>query len=226
MANELTAKVLSRAEVDLWRWECFTICQPVYTVHSSASSRRAVVYTGGMKPMADPVRKIDMTASPSTGHQGISMELGTRLHNALQNHPCRVFASALDVFLPGDLGMEEDDVTTVVEPDIMVVCDRSQLRERGCWGPPTLVVEILSPYTSAKDMSVKRDLYERTGVAEYWIIDPGNECVLVYALDAHGLYPESPAVLVGEVILKCGADALAGTGFSIPLSELFAAACY
>jgi len=200
--------------------------------------------------MADPVRKIDrpftyrdlrswpdderweiidgvawnMTASPSTGHQGISMELSVRLHTALQNHPCRVFASALDVFLPGDLGMKEDDVTTVVEPDIMVVCDRSQLRERGCWGPPALVVEILSPYTSAKDISVKRDLYERSGVAEYWIIDPGNECVLVYRLDEHGHYPENPAVLVGETSLKAQVDALADVEFSIPLPELFAAA--
>ena len=200
--------------------------------------------------MADPVRKIDrpftyrdlrswpdderweiingvawnMTASPPTGHQGISMELSVRLHTALQNHPCRVFASALDVFLPGDLGVEEDDVTTVVEPDIMVVCDRSQLRERGCWGPPALVVEILSPYTSAKDISVKRDLYERSGVPEYWIIDPGNECVLVYCLDVHGHYPENPAVLVGETILKPQVDALADGEFSIPLPELFAAA--
>ena len=200
--------------------------------------------------MAAPVRKIDrpftyrdlrswpdderweiidgvawnMTASPSTGHQGISMELSRRFANALQDHPCRVFASALDVFLPGDLGMEEDDVTTVVEPDIMVVCDRGQLRERGCWGPPTLVVEILSPYTSGKDMSVKRDLYERSGVAEYWIIDPGNECVLVYTLDEHGRYPENPTVLVGEATLKPRAGVLADAEFSMPLPELFAAA--
>jgi Uma2 family endonuclease len=68
----------------------------------------------------------------------------------------------------------------VAQPDIVVYCDRSKLTEAGARGAPDLVVEILSPSTSKKDLNEKFDLYERHGVREYWVVDPGNESIQVW----------------------------------------------
>lgn len=166
----------------------------------------------------------DMSPAPSTGHQGISMELSMRFANELRGHPCRAFHAPFDVFLPDTPTMDEDEVTTVVEPDLAVICDRGQLSRRGCWKAPTLVVEILSPSTSAKDMRIKSELYARHGVAEYWIIDPGNQYVHVYLLDDHGAYPQAPVIYVDDATLSPSAPPLDQLELTIPLPELFAAA--
>ena len=78
--------------------------------------------------------------------------------------------------------------STVVQPDLTVVCDREKLDARGCVGAPTLVVEILSPETSAKDRREKFYLYERVGVLEYWIISPVEQTLLVFTRDEQGRY--------------------------------------
>ncbi len=97
-----------------------------------------------------------------------------------------------DVRLPGSAKKKADkDIATVVEPDLCVICDPAKIDERGCLGAPDWVIEILSKYTSAKDLSLKFDVYESAGVKEYWVIHPGEQTVLIYTLDADGKYKGS-----------------------------------
>jgi len=114
-------------------------------------------------------------SSPTTAHQGILIELATQFHNYLKGKPCRAFVAPFDVFFPGLNEQDEDDVDTIVQPDLLVICDKTRIREKGIWGAPDLVVEILSPTTSRKDLHEKYDLYQRSGVREYWVIDPPGQ---------------------------------------------------
>ena len=96
----------------------------------------------------------------------------------------------------------DDDVDTIVQPDLLVVCDKSKIRENGIWGAPDLVVEILSPSTSRKDLNEKYNLYQRSGVQEYWVIEPSGKWVHPYLLGEDGLY--APEVLfIKEGTLVC-----------------------
>ncbi|MBU0701839.1 Uma2 family endonuclease [bacterium] len=124
----------------------------------------------------------DMSPSPSVDHQDISIALGTEFFVYLKGKPCKVFLAPLDVILPKKNETEED-CQTVVQPDILVVCDRTKLDSKRCKGAPDLIIEILSPSTTKKDMTVKFSLYERVGVKEYWIVHPLDKTIFVYKLD-------------------------------------------
>lgn len=80
-------------------------------------------------------------------------------------------------------GDTSEDVDTMVEPDISVVCDHDKLDKHGCKGAPDLVVEVLSPSTRRHDRLIKLDLYQRAGVKEYWIVDPDSQSVQVFLQD-------------------------------------------
>lgn len=138
----------------------------------------------------------DMSPAPKRMHQELLMALAKRISIFLEGKPCKVYPAPFDVLLPA-LGEEaDDDVTTVVQPDISVICDRSKLTEAGCTGAPDWLIEILSPFTARKDFGIKLPLYEKHGVKEFWIIDPGNEYIHIYLLDDEGKYPEDPIVRV------------------------------
>ena len=143
----------------------------------------------------------NMSPAPVRRHQGILTEILTQLLPYLKGKPCKAYAAPFDVLLPERPDQAEDEVSTVVQPDISVVCDLSRLTDRGCTGAPDLVVEILSPHTARKDMEVKRALYERHGVHEYWIDDPGNRCVQAYVLREDGHYPEEPTLYLADADL-------------------------
>ncbi|GAB6067340.1 Uma2 family endonuclease [Methylothermus subterraneus] len=122
-----------------------------------------------------------MTA-PNRRHQEVLLELARQVANALQGHPCRPFIAPFDVRLPK--GEEADeDIDTVVQPDLCVVCDERKLDERGCRGAPDWVVEVLSPATAGHDHILKRTVYERAGVKEYWLVHPVDRIVTVYRLE-------------------------------------------
>ena len=108
------------------------------------------------------------------------------------------------MFLPADPDAELDEVDTVVQPDLTLVCGKegSRASERGCHGAPDLVIEILSPFTLVKDVETKRRVYERAGVKEYWLIDPGNRGVLVHRLNEAGRYPDDPIVFQWDGVLE------------------------
>ena len=120
-----------------------------------------------------------MMATPSRIHQEITGELFRQLANFLEGKQCKVYSAPFGVRLFEQDGDRPEDVDTVVEPDISVVCDRSRLDEHGCKGAPDLVIEVLSPSTQRHDQLVKLNLYQRAGVREYWIVDPENKTVRV-----------------------------------------------
>ena len=122
-----------------------------------------------------------MMAAPNRQHQGVLGSIYARLYNFLRGWPCRVYASPFDVRLSlyGDFG---DDAINVVQPDVMVFCDRTKLDDKGAIGPPDIAVEVISPSSAKNDRYRKFRLYEKAGVREYWIVDGVNETVEVYAL--------------------------------------------
>ncbi len=151
-----------------------------------------------------------MMAPPSTAHQSACMELSRQLANYLAGKRCRVFPAPFGVRLFEEDGDFPEDVDTLVEPDISVVCDRSKLDDRGCRGAPDLVIEVLSPATQRHDRLTKFDLYQRSGVREYWIVDLDARVVLVHTLEEgryHSplAYPAQSSVPVG-VLEDCTVD--------------------
>jgi Uma2 family endonuclease len=113
-----------------------------------------------------------MQAAPAMAHQEASIELLRQLLSFLKDKPCKVFHAPFAVRLNADKG---DD--TALEPDIVVVCDKSKLDSRGCNGAPDLVMEIMSPSTARKDRILKLNKYQQAGVREYWIVDPETKTV-------------------------------------------------
>jgi Uma2 family endonuclease len=130
-----------------------------------------------------------MTPAPSRIHQRVVLALGSRIESYLNGKTCEVNVAPFDVLLP--LGNEvEEDITSVVQPDISVVCDPGKLNDKGCMGAPDLIVEVISPSSLKLDLYTKKALYERAGVKEYWIIYPAEKIVLVHYLDEQGKYSE------------------------------------
>lgn len=124
-----------------------------------------------------------MMAPPSRVHQEISFEIGRQLGNYLEGKRCKVYPALFGIRLFEKEGDGPDDVDTMVEPDLSVICDHSKLDDHGCKGAPDLVIEILSPSTRRHDRLVKLDLYQRAGVREYWIVDPEYKSVQVFTQD-------------------------------------------
>ena len=131
--------------------------------------------------------KAFMMATPSRIHQKISMELSRQLANFLEGKRCRVYPAPFGVRLFEQDGDSPENVDTIVEPDISVVCDRNKIDKHGCKGAPDMVIEILSPSSLRHDRLVKLNLYQRAGVREYWIVDPENRSVQVFTLDGGAL---------------------------------------
>ena len=152
-------------------------------------------------------------AAPSRRHQDVSMAISSQFYVYLEGKPCRVYAAPFDVrlFCEDD---ERDD--TVVQPDILVVCDKHKLADEGIRGAPDLAIEILSPSDSAIEMEEKRQLYWEAGVREYWVVDPKNNTVAVYCfrdgeISANKTYKAADTVPVGIL-----------PGFGIELDRVFA----
>ncbi len=95
---------------------------------------------------------------------------------------------------------KEEEIRTVVQPDLVVVSDPKKLDEKGCVGAPDLIVEITSPSTAGKDLKEKLDLYERRGVREYWIVHPGDETVMVFRLDTQFRYGRPDMFAKGDTV--------------------------
>jgi Uma2 family endonuclease len=120
---------------------------------------------------------------PSLSHQGVVLEVGRQIANALEGKPCRVFVSPLDVRLPKSTE-EDDQVDTVVQPDVFIVCDLKKIDVRGVRGAPDWLAEVLSPGTARHDRRIKLPVYERAGVREVWLIDPIGRTLSVHRLEA------------------------------------------
>ncbi len=134
-------------------------------------------------------RLVAMSPRPAVSHNIVGFNIARILGNFLHGKPCIAFADGTDVFLT-----EKDRVV----PDVMVVCNKDIIKTNGIHGTPDLVVEVLSHGTAKNDKGYKKDLYERCGVREYWIVDVSNRFIEVYHLkenvfvldDVYSVFPD------------------------------------
>jgi Uma2 family endonuclease len=132
--------------------------------------------------------RIYKLAAPNTKHQRISFDLASIIGPFLKNQKCQAFCAPFDVRLPIKNRNRDNEINTVVQPDLCVICDESKIDNKGCCGAPDLVVEILSPGNHQKEVRLKFELYEEAGVKEYWIIYPEKENVAVFILNENNKY--------------------------------------
>ncbi len=133
--------------------------------------------------------EIVMMSSPSVNHNRTAGNIYYIFRNHLKEKNCEAFSDGVDVYLT-----EKDRVI----PDVMIVCDKDIIRPDGIHGAPDLVVEVLSPSTAKNDKGYKKDLYERSGVKEYWIVEPSLRSIEAYLLSDgryeldgfYGLFPD------------------------------------
>ncbi|MEM9548781.1 MAG: Uma2 family endonuclease [Bacteroidota bacterium] len=137
-----------------------------------------------------------MSPAPKSYHQEIGGNLYLILGNYLKDKACKVYFAPFDVVLP-IRNESKDKSTTVVQPDICVICDLSKIDDAGCFGAPDFIVEIISASTSKKDMNNKYQVYEEAGVKEYWIVFPKDEIINCYVLQ-NGKYSLARAYTKGE----------------------------
>jgi len=140
--------------------------------------------------------EIYLMAAPSEKHQDVLGNLFWKIREHLQGKECKVFMAPFDVRLNWKKG---DD--TVVQPDVLIVCDRDKLDGKGCNGAPDLVIEVLSPSTAGHDMMIKFTKYHEAGVKELWFADPIAQTMLVHKWDngrhSFALYNDSDKITMG-----------------------------
>lgn len=152
--------------------------------------------------------------APQVNHQRISMKLSGTLYSFLQGKKCEVFAAPFDVRLPVK-SRKNEDIDTVVQPDICVICDPEKIDELGCVGPPDLIIEILSPGNNKKEITYKYEVYEAAGVKEYWLIHP-NECTLMVYTLVNGRFQSSKLLTFGDIVSSQAVE-----GFTLDLDKVF-----
>jgi hypothetical protein len=137
--------------------------------------------------------KLFKMSAPSPAHQVVQSNLNIELGLYFRNQKCQIYPAPFDVRLPAK-GETGDAIHTVVQPDLCVVCDRTKIDSRGCIGAPDLVIEIISPGNSKKELKQKFKLYEEAGVREYWVIHSSEEYVIVNVLENNHYKTLSPIV--------------------------------
>jgi len=124
-------------------------------------------------------------AAPGLRHQSIQIALASQFFNFLEGKPCKVYSAPVDVRL---FYKEDNSDDTVVQPDIVIVCDEKKRAPESIHGAPDLVIEILSPSNTVNEMERKLLLYLKAGVQEYWVVNPENNSVIVYNFKDKGIY--------------------------------------
>jgi len=155
-----------------------------------------------------------MSPAPNRYHQEILGNLYFNLAKILKKGSCNLYAAPFDVRLQ-KLKANDEKVTTVVQPDLCVICDKNKLDDKGCNGSPDLIVEILSPGNSKKEMGIKFDLYEENEVKEYWIVDPSEKTVLMYVLKEYKFIGLKPFIEDDNIKSTLFPD------LNFPLAEVF-----
>ncbi len=141
-----------------------------------------------------------MSSAPRISHQRISHRLVLKMGLFFEKKSCEVLSAPVDVCLPIE-SKTSTKSETVLQPDICVVCDQSKLEsDLLCFGAPDLVVEILSPSNSKKEMKYKYEVYEQSGVREYWIVNPAQKHTIIYTLNDEGTFIGQKPVVEDEVL--------------------------
>lgn len=143
-------------------------------------------------------RVFKMSPAPKRIHQKISWRISGLLYNYLKDKKCQAFSAPFDVRLPVK-SRKNEDIFTVVQPDICVICDLDKLDDAGCIGAPDIIIEILSKGNNKKELKNKYEVYEESGVKEYWIIHPEEQTLLVNKL-VDGKYISSRLLTNGDEI--------------------------
>lgn len=141
-----------------------------------------------------------LMAPPSRLHQKVSGAIYVQFFNYLKDKDCEVYYAPFGVRFPTENDRSDKEIKNVVEPDIVVVCDKTKLDDEGCKGAPDLIVEITSPSSARKDKIEKFNLYERHGVKEYWIVEPESKIVSVFTLQENKRYGRPDMYSVGDKI--------------------------
>jgi Uma2 family endonuclease len=159
-----------------------------------------------------------MSPAPRRLHQEIEGNIYFEIRKFINLRDCKIYQSPFDVRLIKNKGQKHQEINTVVQPDLCVICDKSKLDDAGCIGAPDLIVEVLSDSTAKKDYNEKFNLYEENEVKEYWIVNPASKTIEVFSLienryESIGLFNE-----------KDGAKTVQGplfTDMQIELSVIF-----
>lgn len=138
---------------------------------------------------------IAMSPAPNRLHQRISMKLTIAFAKVFEQQNCQLYAAPFEVRFPD----KDGKIETVVQPDLCVICDLDKLDEKGCVGAPDLIVEILSPGNSKKEMKDKYELYQEHGVKEYWVVRPEERNIHIYVLE-NGRYVGITPVVEGDKV--------------------------
>jgi Uma2 family endonuclease len=157
-----------------------------------------------------------MSPKPKPIHQVISGLLTAELVYLIKKKKgkCKVYPD-IDVRLPKNGEREDDKIYTVVSPDISVVCDQSKIDGNGCLGAPDMIVEIQSFSTAKYDLTTKYNLYESSGVKEYWVVYPLEKGIEVFLLQPDGKYDEGTKYEMGTVPVHIF------DGYEIDLKDIF-----
>lgn len=166
------------------------------------------IIKGKLMPMAAPNRK----------HQRISWQLSGAFFSILKGYKCQAYAAPFDVRLYDRKKSlkANQNVFTVIQPDLCVICDLTKLDDKGCLGAPDLIIEILSPGNSKKEMKTKKDLYEESGVKEYWVIDATHETLIQYVLQTNNKYSPPQIWVSDDTVVSAVFDNL-----KIMLTDIF-----
>jgi Uma2 family endonuclease len=131
-----------------------------------------------------------MSPAPNVSHQTISVNLTGKLFNFFRHKQCRLFVAPFDVRLYDRKKsiLKNTETLTVVQPDLCIICNPNMLDIQGCNGAPDWIIEILSKGNSKHEMKTKYELYEKSGVREYWIVSPYQRNVLQFVLNGDEKY--------------------------------------
>jgi len=157
-----------------------------------------------------------MSPKPKPIHQLISLSIGAELKYLIKKNKgkCKVYPE-IDVRFPKNGEREDEKIYTVVSPDISVVCDPTKIDGNGCLGAPDMIVEIQSFSTAKYDLTTKFNLYESSGVKEYWVVYPLDKGIEVFLLQPDGKYDEGTRYETGTVPVHIF------DGYEINLEDIF-----
>ena len=153
-----------------------------------------------------------MSPAPSTSHQRIAGKIFSSFDRQLNGKKCTPFFAPVDVLL--DFETDEDYSKTIVQPDVLVVCDKNKIKERGIFGAPDLAIEVASPSSIDYDISLKKQIYSKYKIPEYWVVLPAEKTIIVYTLEDEKYNPVN--------YIKTGTiNSSAIEGLTIELKEIF-----
>jgi Uma2 family endonuclease len=164
-------------------------------------------------------RIFKMSPSPASAHQVIQREISGQLWQFLKGKKCQVFSAPLNVRFPGK-SIEDKDILTVLQPDLFVVCDPDKIDKKGCLGALDIVIEILSPLNSKKELKFRYAVYVESAVKEYWVVFPDEKTLLIYIL-TNGKFIPSRLMVKSNIVTS---EIL--PGLKLELSEIFPAYDY